>query len=115
MLFNSPKLLHIDLLPSDTANVSLQEAWRFWSDIWQLIPADDPRMVKIGKQGKIGYVLAAIVRHAKRDGNPDQIRFFRPSDMELLPGYLADSERTPDWEFKLSEPVPKGEELSLFY
>lgn len=115
VLFNSPRLLHIDLLPSDTAKVSLQKAWRFWSDIWRPIPTDDPRIVKVDKRGKIGYVLTAIVRHAKRDGNPDQIRLFRPNGMELLPKNLADSEPMPDWGFKMNEPVPKGEKLSLFY
>lgn len=115
VLFNSPRILHIDLLPSDTAKVSLQKSWRFWSDIWQPIPTDDPEMVRFDTQGRMGYVLAAIVRNAKRDGNPDQIRLFRANGMEILPKDLADSEPMPDWGFKLSEHVPKGEKLSLFY
>ncbi|KAJ4406477.1 hypothetical protein N0V82_010112 [Gnomoniopsis sp. IMI 355080] len=114
--FNTPLLLHIDLVPSPTARVSLQDGWRIWTDIWEASEnTDKPDTMRIQHSGKAGYVIGGIVRHAKRRRNPDQIRLFRANGVEIVPDTLADAEATPDWGFKLHDPVPQGERLSLFY
>lgn len=114
VIFNTPTLMQVDLVPGPDSTRSLADIWRFEAWSYELRAVEGGEGSILAERPPQPYTIVAIVRHRQSPEGYDSMRFFRRDGQELLPDQAINRD-FPSWGFKLSDVVPPGERLSIFY